>query len=59
MALFCASYRSLSLSLLIVSDRFGNVESAERCIETLRKYRNLHPSFSKVSIDLSADCYWH
>ncbi|EJD05471.1 uncharacterized protein FOMMEDRAFT_145007 [Fomitiporia mediterranea MF3/22] len=27
---------------------FDSVESAERCIETLRKYRNLHPSFSKV-----------
>lgn len=26
---------------------FGSVEAAERCIETLRKYRNLHPSFSK------------
>ncbi|KAI5117830.1 hypothetical protein M0805_003307 [Coniferiporia weirii] len=26
---------------------FDSIESAERCIETLRKYRNLHPSFSK------------
>ncbi|THH04357.1 hypothetical protein EW145_g5589 [Phellinidium pouzarii] len=26
---------------------FGSIDSAERCIETLRKYRNLHPSFSK------------
>ncbi|KAL4242750.1 hypothetical protein ABKN59_011666 [Abortiporus biennis] len=26
---------------------FGSVEAAERCIESLRKYRNLHPSFSK------------
>ncbi|KAH7924940.1 hypothetical protein BV22DRAFT_1129446 [Leucogyrophana mollusca] len=26
---------------------YGDVESAERCIEGLRKYRNLHPSFSK------------
>ena len=28
--------------------RFNNVDSAERCIDGLRKYRNLHPSFSKV-----------
>ena len=33
---------------LIVPDRFDSIESAERCIVTLRKYRNLHPSFSKV-----------
>ncbi|KAI0088394.1 hypothetical protein BDY19DRAFT_1057532 [Irpex rosettiformis] len=26
---------------------FGSVHGAERCIESLRKYRNLHPSFSK------------
>ncbi|KAI0073655.1 hypothetical protein K474DRAFT_174486 [Panus rudis PR-1116 ss-1] len=26
---------------------FGSVDAAEQCIETLRKYRNLHPSFSK------------
>ncbi|KAI6112115.1 hypothetical protein EDD16DRAFT_1179583 [Pisolithus croceorrhizus] len=26
---------------------FSDIESAERCIEGLRKYRNLHPSFSK------------
>ncbi|PCH45021.1 hypothetical protein WOLCODRAFT_165553 [Wolfiporia cocos MD-104 SS10] len=26
---------------------FETIEAAERCIETLRKYRNLHPSFSK------------
>lgn len=26
---------------------FNDIESAERCIEGLRKYRNLHPSFSK------------
>ncbi|EMD34808.1 hypothetical protein CERSUDRAFT_116992 [Gelatoporia subvermispora B] len=26
---------------------FETVEAAEKCIETLRKYRNLHPSFSK------------
>lgn len=30
--------------------RFGSVDAAERCIESLRKYRNLHPSFSKVYI---------
>lgn len=27
---------------------FESVDSAEKCIESLRKYRNLHPSFSKV-----------
>ncbi|KAG2129325.1 hypothetical protein BD769DRAFT_1356300 [Suillus cothurnatus] len=26
---------------------FSDVDSAEKCIEGLRKYRNLHPSFSK------------
>ncbi|KAL4073421.1 hypothetical protein J3A83DRAFT_2533416 [Scleroderma citrinum] len=26
---------------------FDDIESAEKCIEGLRKYRNLHPSFSK------------
>jgi RNA recognition motif-containing protein len=26
---------------------FQSVDSAQRCIETLRKYRNLHPSLSK------------
>ncbi|KXN82757.1 Sporulation-specific protein 5 [Leucoagaricus sp. SymC.cos] len=26
---------------------FENIESAERCIVALRKYRNLHPTFSK------------
>ncbi|KAG8216591.1 hypothetical protein J3R82DRAFT_6776 [Butyriboletus roseoflavus] len=26
---------------------FSDVDSAERCIDGLRKYRNLHPSFSK------------
>ncbi|OSX63333.1 hypothetical protein POSPLADRAFT_1045686 [Postia placenta MAD-698-R-SB12] len=32
-----------------VCDRpsFETVDAAERCIETLRKYRNLHPSFAK------------
>lgn len=39
--------------LFIVSNcsfaRFENLASAEKCIESLRKYRNLHPSFSKVS----------
>ena len=30
--------------------RFDSIEAAERCIETLSKYRNLHPSFSKVSL---------
>ncbi|KAI0684498.1 hypothetical protein BC835DRAFT_1422247 [Cytidiella melzeri] len=26
---------------------FGSVDAAEKCIDSLRKYRNLHPSFSK------------
>lgn len=26
---------------------FGSVDAAAKCIESLRKYRNLHPSFSK------------
>lgn len=34
-------------------NRFGSVDAAEKCIETLRKYRNLHPSFSKVSTHLN------
>lgn len=28
--------------------RFNSMESAQRCIEGLRRCRNLHPSFSKV-----------
>lgn len=28
--------------------RFETVEAAERCIVSLRRYRNLHPTFSKV-----------
>lgn len=28
--------------------RFNEMESARRCIEGLRKHRNIHPSFSKV-----------
>jgi len=38
---------SLNVSILIHT-RFNDIESAEKCIEGLRKYRNLHPSFSKV-----------
>jgi hypothetical protein len=30
------------------SSRFESVDSAEQCIEALRRFRNLHPSFSKV-----------
>jgi len=29
---------------------FQSLDSAQRCIETLRKYRNLHPSLSKVVV---------
>ena len=32
--------------------RFESVDAAEKCIDTLRKYRNLHPSFSKVAFIL-------
>lgn len=32
------------------SNRFGSVEAAERCIIALRRYRNLHPTFSKVRL---------
>jgi hypothetical protein len=32
--------------------RFESIDSAEKCIETLRKYRNLHPSFSKIHVFL-------
>ncbi len=28
--------------------RFDTIESAEKCIEALRRYRNLHPSFCKA-----------
>lgn len=28
--------------------RFDDIASAERCINSLRRYRNLHPTFSKV-----------
>jgi hypothetical protein len=34
--------------------RFENVDDAEKCIESLRKYRNLHPSFSKVGLAAAA-----
>src|ERR1700692_1085150 len=32
--------------------RFDTVEAAEKCINALRHYRNLHPSFSKVRSNL-------
>ena len=32
--------------------RFETIEGAERCIISLRRYRNLHPTFSKVHIYL-------
>ena len=34
--------------LNLIHTRFNDIGSAEKCIEGLRKYRNLHPSFSKV-----------
>ena len=30
--------------------RFDSIESAEKCIEALRRYRNLHPSFCKAGV---------
>lgn len=30
------------------SYRFETVEAAEKCIQSLRRFRNLHPTFSKV-----------
>lgn len=43
---YCFSTRSDSLT---ESDsRFDSIASAERCINSLRRYRNLHPTFSKV-----------
>jgi hypothetical protein len=42
----CSSTRSDPLT---ESDsRFDSIASAERCINSLRRYRNLHPTFSKV-----------
>jgi hypothetical protein len=35
--------------------RFDSIESAEKCIEALRRYRNLHPSFCKAG-DISLCC---
>lgn len=51
---FCVSSLSLLHLLLIdILERFETVEAAERCITSLRRYRNLHPTFSKVSFFLS------
>ncbi len=30
--------------------RFETIESAEKCIQSLRRFRNLHPTFSKVRL---------
>ncbi len=44
-------YVSLRFVVLVLNTdfRFETVESAEKCIMSLRRYRNLHPTFSKVS----------
>lgn len=34
----------------VLSCRFETIESAEKCIHALRRFRNLHPTFSKVRI---------
>jgi hypothetical protein len=44
-------YTGRLLVIYLPARRFDTVDSAERCIEGLRKYRNLHPSFSKVCFD--------
>lgn len=36
--------------MILLHDRFETIEAAERCIISLRRYRNLHPTFSKVHI---------
>jgi len=53
MDLFCQfrSFLSYFFHILISSasfSRFETIEAAERCIISLRRYRNLHPTFSKV-----------
>jgi hypothetical protein len=49
MALFCAYGQPHTLVwLLPFFTRFEAIESAEKCIEALRRYRNLHPSFCKA-----------
>jgi hypothetical protein len=45
---FVGGYIFCAIVHLIFLQRFSDVDSAEKCIEGLRKYRNLHPSFSKV-----------
>lgn len=45
-----ASAHALDLNFQI--SRYESVDAAEKCIEALRKYRNLHPSFSKVAFTL-------
>ena len=36
------------LAFLTFMHRFAKLDSAEKCIQSLRRYRNLHPTFSKV-----------
>lgn len=56
MASYCRWIYLHTLSFSLYSGkRFNDIDSAERCIDGLRKYRNLHPSFSKVIL-LSSLC---
>jgi len=53
MGLFCEYMRGFFVGFLIGTDvilrfRFESVNSAEKCIQSLRRFRNLHPTFSKV-----------
>lgn len=48
MGLFCELESVHGLDTFLTIFRFETVDAAQRCIESLRKYRNLHPSFSKV-----------
>jgi hypothetical protein len=56
--LFC-QFRSFLPSFYILINyafvpRFETIEAAERCIISLRRYRNLHPTFSNVCYVLMA-----
>lgn len=55
MVLFCAHICSLSMhfltffNIIFPPGRFETIDAAEKCIQSLRRFRNLHPTFSKVS----------
>lgn len=35
--------------IIFLPGRFETIDAAEKCIQSLRRFRNLHPTFSKVS----------